>query len=236
MSSSINLNNESIILCVYYGDQRILSTGEFNRLIGESNKYISEFCNTWKYPAITLKGIQQSALQSSLNNLNKIIGIITISKDSNIDVPQNKLPRVLLSLEQFNKDGFVKIFYNNGDHCLSSVFLQKAIHLIVNPRNLFNYINPLGEVVRFDLTGPVDNELIIINEEIPSKRMTLPSYVLPSWFGLNQSPFTNNEKTSINESYMYSSGSYRYVIDPTTNIGEYRYNNISEYREKLIVL
>lgn len=228
-----------------------MSIQAFNRLIGESNTYISEFCDTWKYPAITIKGIHAKSLTSSLANLNKVIGIIAIVKDKESALASDavnayKTPIINIPALLFKKGGFIKVFYNGGDHTISSIFVQKAISLIVNPRQLFTYINDKAEVVRFDITGPVDDEIIILNEDkTDDKKFTLPSYVLPSWFGINQSPFTNMEKTTIRAPYQYTKGSYKYVIDTLTGKGKYIYNGtlaeavsgekgIGELREKLL--
>ena len=255
MSSAFQPKNESVILCVNHLEHGSMSIQSFNRLIGESNNYISEFCDTWKYPAITLKGILPKSLTPSLENLKKVIGIIAIVKDKQaaeeaekVSKDTYKVPVIYIPALSFKKSGFIKLFYNGGDHSLSSIFIQKAISLIVNPRQLFTYINDKGEVVRFDLTGPVDDELIIANSDKPDdKKFTFPSYVLPSWFGINQSPFTNMQTTTINGSYQYTKGSYKYVINPSTGEGKYIYassiesavsgeKSMSELREKLLAL
>jgi len=251
MSSAFQPKNESVILCVNYLEHGHMSIQSFNRLIGESNTYISQFCDTWKYPAITLKGILPKSLTPSLANLNKVIGIIAIVKDKESFVASDavnsyKIPIINIPALLFKKGGFIKVFYNGGDHTISSIFIQKAISLIVNPRQLFTYVNNKGEVIRFDVTGPVDDELIISNEEkTDDKKFTFPSYTLPSWFGINQSPFTNMEKTTISAPYQYTKGSYKYLINTTTGEGKYIYNGtlaeaisgekgMSELREKLI--
>jgi len=228
MSSCISVNNEATILCISTCHISYLSVSNLNKLIGETNKFISEFCNDWRYPAVTIKPTQYKGLNERIGLLNKVIGVIYIYHEyENLALPQipENIPLIKIPLDMFKKNGFIKLFNDkNKEHTLSVMFAQKIIQLIVNSRNLFTYMNINKELVRFDLTAPVDNEFIIINKDsYEDKHIYFPNYVLPAWFGIGTAPYTKLSNSFVQEAFSYSTGSYKYIINTTSGKGDYSY-------------
>jgi hypothetical protein len=246
MSSCLSINNETTILCVNTCHTSYLQVTNFNKLIGETNKFISQFCDDWRYPAVTIKPTAYKGLNERISNLNKVMGVIYIYHEyENLDLPMipNNIPFIKISIDAFKKSGFVRMFFDKDkEHTLSVIFAQKIIQMIVNSRNLFTYMNTNKQLVRFDLTAPVDDEYIIVNaDKHDDKQIFFPNYVLPSWFGLGTSPYTKLTSSSVNQPFMYSQGSYKYVINPVSAKGDYEYNSVegkssmSEYRLGLLI-
>ena len=246
MSSCLSINNEATILCVNTCHISYLSVTNFNKLIGETNKFISEFCNDWRYPAVTVKPTPYKGLNERISLFNKVIGVVYIYHEyEKLELPNipSNIPLIKISLDLFKKGGFIRMFFDKEkEHTLSVIFAQKIIQMIVNSRNLFTYMNTNKELVRFDLTAPVDDEFIILNEDkFDDKQIFFPNYVLPSWFGLGTSPYTKLASSVTNEPFMYSKGSYKYIINTTSGKGDYSYTavgdnlGISPYRLGLLM-
>jgi hypothetical protein len=233
MSSCLSINNEATILCVNTCHTSYLSVTNFNKLIGETNKFISEFCDDWRYPAVTIKPTTYKGLNERIQLFNKVIGVVYIYHEyENLALPviPANIPLIKISLDLFKKGGFIRMFFDKEkEHTLSVIFAQKAIQMIVNSRNLFTYMNTNKELVRFDLTAPVDDEFIIVNgDKHDDKQIFFPNYVLPSWFGLGTSPFTKLNTSSVTEAFMYSKGSYKYIINPVSAKGDYSYTTVGD--------